>query len=144
MTVPSQYAALVQYESGQSATMIYSFDSAQKRTLLEVTGSEGTMLVPDPNTFVGDVSVRRRGDDDYAVVASTTELSSRGTGALDMARAIREGRPHRAQGALAFHVLDTMIAIAESGEQGQFVTLGSTDAQPELLPEAWDPKAATV
>jgi predicted dehydrogenase len=144
VTVPSQYAALVQYESGQSATMIYSFDSAQKRTLLEVTGSEGTMLVPDPNTFEGDVSVRRPGDDDYTVVASTTELSSRGTGALDMARAVREGRPHRAQGALAFHVLDTMIAIAESGEQAQFVTLDSTVEKPDLLPEDWDPKAATV
>jgi predicted dehydrogenase len=144
VTVPSQYAALVQYESGQSATMIYSFDSAQKRTLLEVTGSEGTMLVPDPNTFEGDVSVRRTGDDDYTVVASTTELSSRGTGALDMARAVREGRPHRAQGALAFHVLDTMIAIAESGEQAQFVTLDSTVEKPDLLPEDWDPKAATV
>ena len=61
-----------------------------------------------------------------------------------MARAIREGRPHRAQGALAFHVLDTMIAIAESGEQGQFVTLDSTVEKPDLLPEDWDPKAATV
>ncbi|GAA1434963.1 Gfo/Idh/MocA family oxidoreductase [Microlunatus lacustris] len=144
VTVPSQYAALVQFESGQSATMIYSFDSAQKRTLLEVTGTEGTMLVPDPNMFAGDVAVRRATDDDFSVVAETTELSSRGTGALDMARAIREGRPHRAQGALAFHVLDTMIAVAESGEQGQFVPVQSTVDKPALLPADWDPKAATV
>ncbi len=144
VTVPSQYAALVQYESGQSATMIYSFDSAQKRTLLEVTGTDATMLVPDPNRFDGEVSVRRRDDDEFAVVAGTEELSSRGTGALDMARAIREGRPHRAQGALAFHILDTMIAIAESGESGQFATVNSSVEKPALLPEGWDPKAATV
>ena len=37
-----------------------------------------------------------------------------------------------------------MIAIAESGEQGQFVTLDSTVEKPDLLPEDWDPKAATV
>ena len=144
VTVPSQYSALVQYESGQSATMIYSFDSAQKRTLLEITGTEGTMAVPDPNRFDGPVSVRRRDDDDFTVVAETEGLSSRGTGALDMARAIREGRPHRAQGALAYHVLDTMIAIAESGDSSQFVTVQSTVDKPALLPEDWDPKAATV
>jgi len=144
VTVPSQYAALVRYESGQSVTMIYSFDSAVKRTLLEVTGTEGTMLVPDPNRFHGDIGVRRRDDDDFATVATTEELSSRGTGALDMARAIREGRPHRAQGALAYHVLDVMVAVAEAGERDEVVTVQSTVEKPALLPEDWDPKAATV
>ena len=144
VTVPSQYSALVQYESGQSATMIYSFDSAQTRTLLEITGTEGTMLVPDPNMFEGEIAVRRFGEDDFTVVAETTAQSSRGTGALDIARAIREGRPHRAQGTQAFHVLDTMVAIAESGERGEFVSVDSTFEKPALLPEDWDPKAATV
>ena len=144
VTVPSQYAALVRYESGQSVTMIYSFDSAVKRTLLEVTGTEGTMLVPDPNRFHGDIGVRRRDDDDFTTVATTEELSSRGTGALDMARAIREGRPHRAQGALAYHILDVMVAVAEAGERDEVVTVQSTVQKPALLPEDWDPKAATV
>ena len=144
VTVPSQYAALVAYESGQSASMIYSFDSAQKRTLLEVSGTEGTMLVPDPNRFDGEVKIRHADDEDWQVVAETEELSSRGTGALDMARALREGRPHRAQGALAYHVLDTMIAIAESGKSGQFAAVQSSVDKPALLPEDWDPKATTV
>jgi len=136
--------ALVQYESGQSATMIYSFDSAQTRTLLEITGTEGTMLVPDPNMFEGEIGVRKLREDDFTVVATTTAQSSRGTGALDIARAIREGRPHRAQGVQAFHVLDTMVAIAESGERGEFVAIDSTFEKPALLPEDWDPMAATV
>ena len=144
VTVPSQHAALVAYESGQSATMIYSFDSAVKRTLLEVTGTEGTMLVPDPNRFAGEVMVQRPDDEDWQSVAVTEELSSRGTGALDMARALREGRPHRATGALAYHVLDTMISVAESAVSGQFVEVESSVAKPELLPEDWDPRAATV
>jgi predicted dehydrogenase len=144
VTVPSQYAALVAYESGQSASMIYSFDSAQKRTLLEVSGTEGTMLVPDPNRFDGQISIRHADDEDWQVAATTEELSSRGTGALDMARALREGRPHRAQGALAYHVLDTMIAIAESGASAQFVEVPSSVDKPALLPEDWNPKAATV
>ncbi len=94
--------------------------------------------------FDGEISVRRTGEDDFQVVATTEALSSRGTGALDIARAIREGRPHRAQGAQAFHVLDTMVAIAESGERGEFVGVDSTFDKPALLPEGWDPKAATV
>lgn len=144
VTVPSQYAALVRYASGQSATMIYSFDSAMQRTLLEITGTEGTLLVPDPNQFDGEIKVRRREDDDFHVVASTEEVSSRGTGALDMARAIREGRAHRAQGALAYHVLDVMAAISEAGERKEVVSVQSTMEKPELLPESWDPRAATV
>lgn len=144
VTVPSQYAALVRYESGQSATMIYSFDSAVQRTLLEITGTEGTLLVPDPNQFDGEIKVRRREDDDFQVVASTEEVSSRGTGALDMARAIREGRAHRAQGALAYHVLDVMTAISEAGERNEVVSVQSTMEKPELLPQNWDPRAATV
>lgn len=144
VTVPSQHAALVAYASGQSATMIYSFDSSVPRTLLEVTGTEGAMLVPDPNQFDGEIKVRHRDDEDWQLVAETTQVSSRGTGALDMARAIREDRPHRAQGALAFHVLDTMIAISESADQGEFVRVESAADKPELLPEDWDPGAATV
>ena len=144
VTVPSQHAALVAYASGQSATMIFSFDSAMPRTLLEITGRDGAMLVPDPNRFDGQIKVRHRGDEDWQVVAETTEVSSRGTGALDMARAIRQDRPHRAQGAMAYHVLDTMISISESAVQGEFVAVASSADKPDLLPEDWDPKAATV
>ena len=144
VTVPSQTSALATFESGQSLTTIFSFDSPVPRTLLEITGTEGTLLVPDPNTFAGEIKVRRRGAEDWEVLETTTELSSRGTGALDMARAIREGRPLRAQGALAYHVLDIMVSMAESGEQHQFVDVESTVEKAELLPADWDPMAATL
>jgi hypothetical protein len=61
-----------------------------------------------------------------------------------MARAIQEGRPHRAQGALGYHVLDTMIAVAESVESRAFVEIESSIDKPPLLPEDWDPMARTV
>jgi predicted dehydrogenase len=95
--VPSHVSALVQYESGQSTQAIFSFDSALPRTLLEVNGTEATMLFPDPNYFDGDVAIRRRGGEKWEKVATTTAKSSRGTGVLDMARALREGRPHTAR-----------------------------------------------
>lgn len=144
VVVPSQTASLTRFISGQSLTMLLSFDSAVPRILLEVTGTEGTLLLPDPNTFGGEIKVRQLGAEDWETAASTTPLSARGTGALDMARAIREGRPHRATGELAYHVLDIMVSTAESGERGEFVEIESTVEPPPLLPEDWDPKAATV
>jgi predicted dehydrogenase len=144
VTVPSHVSTLVQFESGQSAQAMFSFDSALPRTLLEINGTEATMLFPDPNYFDGKIAIRRRDAEEWETVATTTASSSRGTGVLDMARAIREGRPHRAQGALGYHVLDTMIAIAESVESRAFVEVGSSVDKPPLLPEDWDPLASTL
>ncbi len=61
-----------------------------------------------------------------------------------MARAVREGRPHRVQGALAHHVVDAMVSIAESAQSGAFVPVTSTVAPAELLPADWDPTTRTV
>jgi predicted dehydrogenase len=144
VTVPSQTATLIKFSSGQSLTMLLSFDSAVPRILLEVTGTEGTLLMPDPNMFDGEIRVRAMGAEEWETVETTEVSSSRGTGVLDMARAIREGRPHRAQGSLAYHVLDTMVAIAESGQRGEFVEVSSTVEPAPLLPDDWDPKARTV
>jgi predicted dehydrogenase len=142
--VPSHVNALLQFESGQSAQAMFSFDSALPRTLLEVNGTEATMLFPDPNYFDGAIAIRRRGADDWETVATTKSAYARGAGVLDMARAIREGRPHRAQGAMGYHVLDTMIAVAESVESRAFVDVESSVDKPPLLPEDWDPSARTV
>ncbi|MGH3337425.1 MAG: Gfo/Idh/MocA family protein, partial [Propionibacteriaceae bacterium] len=144
VTVPSHVSALAQFESGQSAQGIFSFDSALPRTLLEVNGTEATMLFPDPNYFDGEIAIRRRDGEAWETVATTTAKSFRGTGVLDMARALRGGRPHRAQGALGYHVLDTMIAIAESVESRAFVEVASSVDKPPLLPDDWDPIARTV
>jgi predicted dehydrogenase len=144
VTVPSHVSAIAQFESGQSAQSIFSFDSALPRTLLELNGSEATLLFPDPNMFGGEIKIRRRDGEDWELVESVQKLSSRGTGVLDLARAMREGRPHRAQGALAYHILDVMTSIGESIEAREFVALESTVEVPPLLPDDWDPTARTV
>jgi predicted dehydrogenase len=144
VTAPSHVGALLEFEAGSSAQAIFSFDSALPRILLEITGSDATLILPDPNEFDGEVRVRRRGAGSAEVVAATRERSGRGTGVLDMARAIREDRPHRADGALAFHVLDVMVSILESIESGGFVDVASRVARASVLPDDWDPGAATL
>jgi predicted dehydrogenase len=141
---PSHVSTLLGFTSGQSAEAILTFDSPLPRVLLEVTGSEATLVLPDPNRFDGDVCIRRRGSSAEEPVASTTARSTRGTGVLEMARAIRAGRPHRADGALAFHVLDAMVAIRRSIAEAAFVPVESSVGRAEPLPDDWDPAAATL
>ncbi|WP_432515009.1 Gfo/Idh/MocA family protein [Kineococcus sp. SYSU DK001] len=145
VTVPTHVSALARFASGQSSQSTFSFDSPlQRHGFVEITGTEATLALPDPNDFDGDLRIRRAGSDDWELLASTQALSTRGTGALEMARAIRAGRPHRVQGALAHHVVDVMVSIDESARTGTFVPVGSTVEAAEPLPDDWDPTARTV
>jgi predicted dehydrogenase len=144
VTTPSHVAALLRFAAGGSAQTIHSFDSALIRVLLEVSGSEGTLIVPDPNEFDGEIRVQRRGAKAPELLETTVASTGRGTGVLEMARAIRAGRPHRADGALAYHVLDTMAGILESAESGAVVPIESRADRAEPLPVDWDPEAATL
>ncbi|PWC04641.1 Gfo/Idh/MocA family protein [Mycetocola zhujimingii] len=145
VTVPSHVGAMLQFAEGASSQSVWSFDSALRRAgFVEITGTEGTLVLPDPNYFDGDLVIHRRGSDSSEVLEPTVATSTRGTGVLDFARAIREDRPHRASGELAYHVVDAMVSISESMETGQFVSVESTAPTTTLLPEDWDPHAMTL
>ncbi|TQJ34785.1 Gfo/Idh/MocA family protein [Arthrobacter sp. SLBN-122] len=144
VTVPTHVSSILEFEAGESAQSIFSFDSPLKRAgFVEITGSDATIALPDPNMFDGDIRICKLGSDDWTVVPSVGSTASRGTGVLEMARAIREGRPHRAQGELAFHILDTMASISESIDNRTFVDVESSAAKVPALPEDWDPTEAT-
>ncbi|HXH36936.1 MAG TPA: Gfo/Idh/MocA family oxidoreductase [Plantibacter sp.] len=139
VTVPTHVGALLEFESGRSAQAVFSFDSKLGRTQFEVAGSTGTLVVPDPNTFEGDLIVHRGGEDGEETIPSTGPTEGRGTGVVELAQAIRAGRPERASGELAFHVLDIMVSTAESTESGSPVEVRSTVVLAPALPEGWDP-----
>ena len=145
VTVPSHVSAIAEFEGGQSSQSIFSFDSPLGRHgFVEVTGTEGTMSFPDPNDFDGDIRVRHAGDEDWTVYPSVGATSSRGVGVLEMGRAIRADRPHRATGELAYHVLDTMVSISESIDSRSFVEVQSSMTPVTAVPEDWDPTVATL
>ncbi len=145
VTVPTHVSALLQFESGTSSTSNFSFDSPLPRNgFVEITGSEATISFPDPNRFDGDVRLHRNGAEDWESFPAVGPVFGRGTGVLELARALRAGVPHRAPGELAFHVLDTMVSIAESVETGNFVHVDSSAEASAPLPEDWDPTASTL
>jgi predicted dehydrogenase len=142
VTVPTHVSALYQFEGGQTAQTIFSFDSKLGRTQFEVAGVEGTLVVPDPNTFVGELIVHGAGG--VETIPSTGSTSSRGTGVVELARAIRAGVPERASGEQAYHVLDIMVSTIEAGLSGVPVEVESTVTVAPALPEDWDPRASTI
>jgi len=92
--------------------------------------------MPDPNTFGGPVRIRRLGEPDWREMPLTYAHTgnARGLGVADLAYALRTGRPHRANGELAYHVLDVMHAVLEAASSGRHVELTSTCERPAALP----------
>ncbi|NDL60889.1 gfo/Idh/MocA family oxidoreductase [Phytoactinopolyspora sp. XMNu-373] len=142
--VPTHVNALIEFTSGPSASSTFSFDTTARRMLVEIAGTEGTLSVPNPGSFDGALKVFEPGADEWRDLPVAGTTLGRGTGVVEMARAIRAGRPHRASGDLALHVLEMMTAMTSSAESGEFVTLRSDVARPEPLSADWDPREATL
>ncbi len=136
--VPTHIAGVMDFASGAIGTITTSFDVWSSETpRIEIFGSEGTLSVPDPNGFGGPVRLRLKGDKEWQTLPLTCgfEPNGRGIGPSDMAEAIRTGRPHRANGELAYHVLDLMHAFHDASENGRHITLESTCKRPDAMPQ---------
>ena len=145
VTVPTQVAALLRFASGQNATVLLSFDSPHARTgFVEVYGTEATLSFPDPNVFEGDSALTPYRAEEARPVPATGATAGRGLGVLEMARALRAGVPHRAQGEIAAHVLDVMVGIETAIAEDRIVEIGSTFDEVEPMPADFDPHAATL
>jgi predicted dehydrogenase len=136
--VPTHVAGLLDFAAGPIGTVITTFD-VQASTLpwIEIYGTAGTLATPDPNTFGGPVRLRLAADSEWQEVPVTRPYTenSRGLGLADMAEGIRSGRPHRANGELAYHVLDIMHAIHDASAAGQHIMLDSTCVRPDAMPD---------
>ena len=135
---PIHTTALLELESSLPVTMIMSGEViASELPRIEIYGSEGTLSVPDPNTFGGPVKIKKKGDDDWQDVALTHGYrdNSRGLGAADLVYSVASGRAHRASGELAYHVLDTMQSIQEASDTRKFIGVKSSCERPAPLPQ---------
>lgn len=134
--VPTHINAVLEFENGAAGTLTTTFDvCASRLPNIELYGSEGTLAVPDPNTFGGPVLLRKRGEEEWTEIPITKPYAAnaRGVGLADMALAIAQKREPLASGALALHVLDVMHAIHEAAASGQYVTPESVCARPAIL-----------
>ena len=137
--IDTHVSALLEFVSGAVITLITSFDVWKHSGLkdIELHGTEGSLHVPDPNNFDGDIRLFKAGlTSDWAPVDNQFIYNGnmRGIGLADMAAGIAANRPHRCNGDLAFHVLDIMCAIGESAEKDAAVFIQSTCERPAPLP----------
>jgi predicted dehydrogenase len=121
---PDHICGTMEFANGCSGVIVESFatrfpqyDGNQPITIY---GTDGTLKVPDPNTFDGPVGLAREGDKEFRVVPPMFKTGyGRSIGAADMAYALRSGRAFRANGDQAFLVLDLMAGFLDSARTGQ-------------------------
>ncbi|MDA1258736.1 MAG: Gfo/Idh/MocA family oxidoreductase [Chloroflexi bacterium] len=134
--VATHAAGTVNFANGAIATVVTTFDVwAANLPRVEIYGTEGSLSVPDPNTFGGPVRVWTPKSAEWEEVAVTKPFSenSRGLGVADMADGIANNRPHSASGALASHVLEVMHAFERSSVSGSRVEMTTSCERPEML-----------
>lgn len=143
--VPTHHAALLEFGGGTSAQTTLSFQHAKARAgFVEINGTEGTIALPDPNLFTGDCTLWRYGSEEPVTLTAEGSTWGRGTGVVELARAIHAGVAERASGALASHVLDIMLGIDEAAGSGRAVAIDSTVTPVPPLDADWDPSVRTL
>jgi len=141
---PSTVHSLLEFASGAVITLVASWDVWGKHghSPMELYGSRGSMYVPDPNFFAGDLKVGgvdeapssvEVWDHPFSKANDGERANYRVSGLADMAAAISEGRPHRCSMELALHAVEVMTGVLRSGETGGFVEMTTTCDRPAAL-----------
>jgi predicted dehydrogenase len=136
--VATHVAGTLGFVSGAIVQIGMSFDVAgHQHTPIEIYGTDASLLVPDPNRFGGELSMRKPQRDaawePVAVDKPFAEGNYRSLGAADMAQGILENRPHRANGDLALHVLEVMLAFDKASSEDRAVAIESRPERPTPL-----------
>ncbi len=144
---PTNIHALLEFQNGAIVTLGASWDvKAHRHENMELYGLDGSLYVPDPNFFGGDIllatpdsaeALEGRG---HPLAVNNIEdgrgnprANYRCAGLADMALGILEGRPHRCSQELATHVVEVMTAILQAGEDRSWVTMTTTCDRPQAL-----------
>jgi len=147
VTTPTNVHALLEFASGATITLGASWDVwKHKHNHMELYGTDGSLILPDPNFFHGDVLMAK--PDGELVEQAPLEhpfnvlnqeeddgprANYRGAGLGDMCLAIQSGVEHRCSLERALHAVDVMVSILRSGEIGEFVDVKTTCTRPAAL-----------
>ena len=139
--------ALLSFASGAQITFLASWDVWRHGlSHIELHGETGSMRLPDPNFFAGEISIaegradwRQHGVEARAFGVANWPLQTprnsnyRGLGLADMARGIMDDRPHRASGDVALHVLAIMEGVLCAAVERKTVAVGASCERPMAL-----------
>jgi predicted dehydrogenase len=134
--IDTHVTGVLEHHGGALTTMVMSFDTwATHLPSIEVYGAHGTLSVPDPNYFDGDVRLSTQEAGGWTVVPPSAGYAGagRGVGVLDLSEALARDRPHRAAVDVALHVLDVMESMQASAATGTAVAVATTCTRPEVV-----------
>ena len=155
----SMLSAALEFDCGAYGSLVCLGESFMPETSrIEIYGTDGTLIVPDPNCYDGPVKLLRNGDTRFLEVPLThsygnpipaaprepgaprpTEAeqwnrSYRGIGIADMAWAIRNNRPHRCAVEIGLQALEIVEACTEIAKTGSAVhVMKHTVEKPKAL-----------
>ena len=139
VTTPDFVTGTVEMESGLLARITVDFyvPMKGKQQGVELHGDAGSLYLGSPQFYNAAVEYAPFGEayEPVPYVKEPYPGTEWGRGVRDMVNAIQEGRPHRATGAQAAHVVEIMEAIAASINEGRRVDVHSTFAPP--APMEW-------
>lgn len=134
--IDTHITGVLTHASGVLSTVVMSFDAVATRSAnIEIHGESGSLVVPDPNYFDGDVQIRTLGSTAWTTVPVSAGYlnAGRGVGIADLA-STPDGAAPRAGGPLAYHVLDIMENLLQSAETGKAHQVPSTVERPTAVP----------
>ncbi|MDW5326678.1 Gfo/Idh/MocA family oxidoreductase [Plantactinospora sp. KLBMP9567] len=134
--VDSHVTGVLEHAGGALSTITTSFDGvATTAAPIEVHGETGSLAVPDPNRFDGEVRLFPLGGTGWRTLEPRAGYAdgSRGVGLIDLVRADGQ-RPPRAGGDFALHVLETMTALLRSAAEGRRIELTTLLERPAPIP----------
>ena len=129
VNTPTHIEALLHFENGANASLLTSFDTYRTcQSNIEVYGTKGTLTVPDPNTFGGELKFfdGEKGEEVIYPLEFHYSENSRGLGLADMAKAIETKRVGRTTYLQTLHTLEVMDSVLKSAKTKMPIELTTT------------------
>jgi predicted dehydrogenase len=154
--IPTSYTLDLEFDNGAIVQGFLSFDvQNHARNHIELYGSKGSIIVPDPNMFGGPVSISKELGSDWNNFSvenmflgktnivnhsgrsneAPKQSNYRGIGLSEMIYAIENNKPHRCSGELAFHVLDIINSTIDAAKNNKEIEIQSTCRKPDVFLE---------
>lgn len=140
ITAETLLAGTVLFAGGAVGSLHFNSASIRcEKPQVVLYGTHGILYLPDPNFFGGDVKVLAKGQTEPYVLPHTHAYDGddRGVGVAEMAWSLRKGRTPRAHKEMAYHALELLTGVIESGQNGRFYEMKSSFSQQPPLPRGY-------
>ena len=148
---PTTLMGVLEFHNNAKIQFFCSWDVwNHNHSTIELYGLNGSIIVPDPNFFSGDILISNKDQDWQTINNDKMALgipnkndenglkiaNYRGIGLSDMIDAIKNQREARCSLDLSIHVLEVMEGIIKSADTRDFYYLNTKPIQPKFLDDS--------